>query len=465
MVTIFTAGSMNIKRLDPAFVERLAKIVSSNLNVVVGDADGADTSIQQVLHELNASSVAVYCSGPTPRNNVGDWPVHPIFSAAEKGTRAYFTAKDLEMANVADYGLMMWDANSTGTLSNVIELVRRRKTCVVFVNKHKKFVTVSDAKGLHQLVELMSDKARVKAESKIKLQSKIQSIASEQFSLTLEDVGSKKRDSIDEKPYVAAACPEQPLNKEDWRFFAIDKFGTGSASIATLERLSERNVVGFGLPSAPALFISMAFSAYRTRTLVNVSELFDNHPHSQGTYPDDHTPLFNYFEAVIAEVVCSHSAIEAAVNEMIPEAFVYHRSRKSGQEAVSMTRHEIERAVSLDEKLKKVLPQALNIANPAGGNLWPAYQELQDLRDRLIHLKSVDRKSSGVEEDTIWGRLLRIGPTAFPYVALDMIAHFYNPDRRWFRLRSKTPSSASSISPEIDSLNVDAEGGELKRVE
>jgi hypothetical protein len=231
MVTIFTAGSMNIKRLDPAFVDRLAKIVSSNLNVVVGDADGADTSIQQVLHELNASSVAVYCSGVKPRNNVGDWPVHPVFSAAEKGTRAYFTAKDLEMAEVADYGLMMWDANSTGTLSNVIELIRRKKTCVVFVNKHKKFVTVSNAKGLHQLVELMSDKARLKAESKIKLQSKILSITSEQFSLTLEDIGSKKGDSISEKPYLAAASPEQLLNKEDWRFFAIDKFQTGTASI------------------------------------------------------------------------------------------------------------------------------------------------------------------------------------------------------------------------------------------
>ena len=437
MITVFAAGSMNIKRLDPAFVDRLAKIVSSNLNIVVGDADGADTSIQQVLYELSASSVVVYCSGVKPRNNVGDWPLHPVFPAAEKGTRAYFTAKDLEMANVANYGLMMWDANSTGTLSNVIELVRQRKKCVVFVNKHKKFVTVSDAESLHQLVEFMSEKARVKAESKIKLRSKIQNIASEQFSLTLGDAEEKRTGNISEKIYPAAARPEQLLSKEDWRFYAIDKFGTGTASIATQERLSEENIVAFGLPSAPALFINMAFSAYRQRASINVSKLFDNHPRPQGSYPNDHTPLFNYFEAVIAEIVCSHSAIEAAVNEVIPEALVYQRSRKSGQEAVSLTRHEIERTVSLDEKLKKVLPQALNIANPAVGNLWPAYQELRDLRDRLIHLKSVDRKPSGVEDDTIWGRLLRIGPTAFPCVAIDMIAHFYSPDRRWFRLRSK----------------------------
>jgi hypothetical protein len=283
----------------------------------------------------------------------------------------------------------------------------------------------------------MSEAARIKAESKIKLRSKIQSIASEQFSLTLEDVGQKTPDSVSEKQHRVGARPEEQLNKEDWRFYAIDKFGTGVASIATQELLSESDVVGFGLPSAPALFLSIAFSAHRKRTSVNVFGLFDAHPPPQGAYPDDHTPLFDYFEAVIAEIVCSHSAIEAAVNEVIPEAFVYQRSRKPGQEAVSLTRQEIERAVPLDEKLKKVLPQALNIATPAGGKLWPPYQELQDLRDRLIHLKSVDRKSSGVEDETIWGRLLRIGPTVFPRVAIEMIAHFYSPERRWFQLRSK----------------------------
>jgi len=43
------------------------------------------------------------------------------------------------MADVADYGLMIWDAKSTGTLSNVIELLKRKKKAVVFVNKEKTF--------------------------------------------------------------------------------------------------------------------------------------------------------------------------------------------------------------------------------------------------------------------------------------------------------------------------------------
>jgi hypothetical protein len=185
MTTVFVAGSINIKRLHPLFIERLSNIASSNMAVVVGDANGADTSIQKSLLAKNASPVTVYCSGLRPRNNVGNWPVQSVFPEEEAGTRAYFTAKDLEMARVADYGLMLWDAKSTGTLSNVIELLKRSKKCVVFVNKEKVFITVSDIDGLKKLVNVMSETARIKAENKIKLSSKISRISSEQLGLPL----------------------------------------------------------------------------------------------------------------------------------------------------------------------------------------------------------------------------------------------------------------------------------------
>jgi len=59
------------------------------------------------------------------------------------------------------------------------------------------------------------------------------------------------------------------LEAEDGRFFAIDKFGTGLATIATEERISRINV-GFGLPSAPALFLNLAHKAF-TSYLVGLS--------------------------------------------------------------------------------------------------------------------------------------------------------------------------------------------------
>ncbi|MCB1468632.1 MAG: XRE family transcriptional regulator, partial [Rhizobiaceae bacterium] len=187
MTTVFIAGSISISRLHEKVADRINKIVSSDFNVVVGDADGADTSIQECLQRYQARKVTVYCTGDSPRNNVAEWPVHRVVSKAKAGTRAYFTAKDLEMARHSDYGLMVWDCKSTGTLSNVIELLREKKKSVVFVNKNKDFVTVSDRDGLERLVTFMSDHARTKAEEKIGLTAKIANIAHEQFSL---DIGA-----------------------------------------------------------------------------------------------------------------------------------------------------------------------------------------------------------------------------------------------------------------------------------
>jgi len=211
MTTVFIAGSISISRLHEKVADRINKIVSSDFNVVVGDADGADTSIQECLQRYQARKVTVYCTGDSPRNNVAEWPVHRVVSKAKAGTRAYFTAKDLEMARDSDYGLMVWDCKSTGTLSNVIELLREKKKSVVFVNKNKDFVTISDKGGLECLVAFMSDHARAKADEKIGLAAKIASIAHEQFSL---DIGANSESSADpvkdlEPPVPAEASPAQ----------------------------------------------------------------------------------------------------------------------------------------------------------------------------------------------------------------------------------------------------------------
>ena len=185
MTTVFIAGSMSISRLHEKVKARLEAVVERNLDVVVGDADGADTSIQDCLAKYGAKSVTVYCSGDRPRNNVAKWPVKTVFPNATLGSRAFYTAKDQEMAHASDVGLMIWDCKSTGTLSNVIELLKNEKKSVVFINKCKDFVTVSDLASLEELLAFMSDHARAKADEKISLSSKIDEISQKQFVLAL----------------------------------------------------------------------------------------------------------------------------------------------------------------------------------------------------------------------------------------------------------------------------------------
>ena len=183
MTVVFVAGSRNIRNLAPEVLERLDKVLSSNFKIVVGDASGSDTSIQSYLSSRCAKNVEVYCSGSQPRNNVGQWPTICISTDFAPGTRAFFTAKDKEMAAVADYGLMVWDSKSTGTLSNVIELLRQKKKALVFINKAKEFKVVSNVEGFEGLLAFMSAHSIRKADDKIKLMESVKQLRHEQYDM------------------------------------------------------------------------------------------------------------------------------------------------------------------------------------------------------------------------------------------------------------------------------------------
>ncbi|OOE91593.1 hypothetical protein [Salinivibrio sp. AR640] len=183
MHKVFISGSMGIKNLDKNIQARINNIVDSGYQVIVGDANGVDSSIQEYLISKNMKLVLVYCSGDSPRNNLGRWPVSKIDTNEPSGTRAFFTAKDLKMAEDCDYGLMVWDTKSTGTLSNAIELLKRKKLALVYVNKSKEFLKIKEASDLEKLISYMSSSALEKADKKLKIRETIQSFKHQQGSL------------------------------------------------------------------------------------------------------------------------------------------------------------------------------------------------------------------------------------------------------------------------------------------
>jgi hypothetical protein len=221
------------------------------------------------------------------------------------------------------------------------------------------------------------------------------------------------------------------LDKEDWRFHAIGPVGTGLGMLATTEKSSKRHL-SFGLPSAPALYLSLARAAHARRVAIDVEACFIKHPSPQGTYPENHKLLFDFFESLIAEVIFSFTAIEAFANESIPTNFVY--SWKNAKEVKQLARPDIERYVQLDEKLKRVLPQAHSIRSPSGTKIWQEFKTLKAVRDRLVHMKSIDRRASGPEHQTIWGTMLEQRSVDFPSVAQRVIGAYESlvKDRRWF---------------------------------
>ena len=198
---------------------------------------------------------------------------------------------------------------------------------------------------------------------------------------------------------------DELLAKEDGRYYAIDKVGTGLGSIATTEQLGKK-IVSFGLPSGPALFLHLAHRAYSRIKDIDPLSLFDEHP--QGIWPDNQKALFDYLEESIAHVVFSFTALEAFANEVIPDGFTYSFTVDRTGEKRTYAKDEVERRINLDEKLGIVLPQIFSLKTPKGGALWEKYKTIKKTRDRIIHLKSVDKRTSGPEDETIWGTLLRI---------------------------------------------------------
>jgi probable addiction module antidote protein len=142
MNTIFIGGSRHISRLPPEVKKRLDNVIASRHQVVVGDANGADRAVQKHFFDASYCNVTVFCSGAAPRNNLGSWTTHKV--DVPKGTKGFqfHAAKDREMAREADFGLMIWDGQSPGTVLNVLRLVQAGKISVLFNVPEKTAVNV-----------------------------------------------------------------------------------------------------------------------------------------------------------------------------------------------------------------------------------------------------------------------------------------------------------------------------------
>ena len=162
MSKIFVGGSRRISRLNAEFRKRLEQIVEKHLAILVGDANGSDKAIQDFFWERHYRNVEVFCAEGHCRNNLGQWSVRPIQSPHHTRDFEYFTAKDAAMAREADFGLMLWDGASAGTLVNVARLVAFHRPVVVYISPQGRFVTLKSRKDLADLLASCPMPARLR---------------------------------------------------------------------------------------------------------------------------------------------------------------------------------------------------------------------------------------------------------------------------------------------------------------
>ena len=187
-----------------------------------------------------------------------------------------------------------------------------------------------------------------------------------------------------------------------------------------------------------ALFLNQAYIAWVESQLLLQKEQFLDSPSRfmpAGTiHPKDDTVFFNLLEQRMVAIVFAYTALESFANESIPDDHIFRKSRDDGKCIEEYTKEQAE-ILSLDTKLDHVLPSIFGIKSPKGTHTWNRYKLIKKLRDRIIHLKSKDRSSTGPNDETIWKELVS---KSNPNVALEakgIIGYYLSnvPDKpRWF---------------------------------
>lgn len=157
-----------MSRLNEDIKARLDSIVEQRCLVLVGDANGADKAAQRHFHELGYQSVIVFCVEESCRNNVGDWEFQRVTPPHERKDLDFFSAKDRVMAKEADYGFMIWDTKSAGTVLNVGRLVSDNKIAVIYRVSDKRFIEIQGASDFESLMSGCPAKLRSKVENQLK---------------------------------------------------------------------------------------------------------------------------------------------------------------------------------------------------------------------------------------------------------------------------------------------------------
>jgi hypothetical protein len=152
MTTVFLSGSRKISRLNDGIRVRLKNIIEQGFEVIVGDANGADKALQSFFADMHYDKVVVFCAGNICRNNVGSWPTENVVVDPKLKGRDFYAQKDKAMASKADYGFVLWDGKSIGSITNVFELMKGRKPVVVYFGPEKAFYNLKQAEDVRSLL-------------------------------------------------------------------------------------------------------------------------------------------------------------------------------------------------------------------------------------------------------------------------------------------------------------------------
>lgn len=245
----------------------------------------------------------------------------------------------------------------------------------------------------------------------------------------------------------------------DWRC-ATTFWVTGVVGGPTIENQAAHQVTTlrtparhttFVTPSATALHLNSGWRLARqavdakARLRWRIGSVIPGVQDEQSTI-EEATDLFDFFELAMSSAMSSYAAVEAFCNSVVVEKSKgpFTLKRRNGVE--TMSAEEVERMVSTDEKLKRIVPGLLGCPTPSGKAIWQRYVALKGIRDSVTHFKRKDlaRHANESHEPTALQDLLNADPFTYPETAMAVIEYFYKDGLtpRWMKHPSwnRTPT-------------------------
>jgi len=135
---VFISGSISIKRLPKEALKSIDKIISKKFEILVGDARGVDSLVQEYCDSRGYHNVTVYSIYDIPRNKISDKfkfkKIGMDKSVRRKRESERQQAKDQAMTKDCDYCLVIWNGKSKGSYANILRAKKLKKVVKVVID-------------------------------------------------------------------------------------------------------------------------------------------------------------------------------------------------------------------------------------------------------------------------------------------------------------------------------------------
>ena len=233
---------------------------------------------------------------------------------------------------------------------------------------------------------------------------------------------------------------KKTVEEYDWRLQAIatlvkdaispsgKKLKKGEPVILAHPLRINNSITRIYTPNTTAMFLNLSNNSYQNSLkLFNFKNIkkFDDY---------DENNYFDALEYYMASIIFAYTALETFANYSIPDSYEFKKLREDKKCLETYDKEKIEKNIKLDLKIREILPEIYNVKSFIGTVIWEKYLDLKNIRDRIIHLKSIDTKHNILDPyNHLWNDLINNGELInYTIKAKEIIEYFYNNKKpRW----------------------------------